>query len=55
MAKRTADPVRAAKVPFPNRRILAQQLGLPDDAIRMVENDVGGGFGCAASSIRKIS
>jgi carbon-monoxide dehydrogenase large subunit len=35
----------AAKVPFPNRRILAQQLGLPDDAIRMVENDVGGGFG----------
>ena len=35
----------AAKVPFPNRRILAQQLGLPEDAIRMVENDVGGGFG----------
>jgi aerobic carbon-monoxide dehydrogenase large subunit len=35
----------AAKVPFPNRRILAQQLGLMDDAIRMVENDVGGGFG----------
>jgi carbon-monoxide dehydrogenase large subunit len=35
----------AAKVPFPNRRILAQQLGLADDAIRMVENDVGGGFG----------
>jgi carbon-monoxide dehydrogenase large subunit len=35
----------AAKVPFPNRRILAQQLGLRDDAIRMVENDVGGGFG----------
>jgi carbon-monoxide dehydrogenase large subunit len=35
----------AAKVPFPNRRILAQQLGLVDDAIRMIENDVGGGFG----------
>jgi len=35
----------AAKVPFPNRRILAQQLRLADDAIRMVENDVGGGFG----------
>jgi len=35
----------AAKVPFPNRRILARQLGLPDDAIRLVENDVGGGFG----------
>jgi carbon-monoxide dehydrogenase large subunit len=35
----------AAKVPFPNRRILARQLGLAEDAIRMVENDVGGGFG----------
>jgi aerobic carbon-monoxide dehydrogenase large subunit len=35
----------AAKVPFPNRRILAQQFRLAEDAIRMVENDVGGGFG----------
>jgi aerobic carbon-monoxide dehydrogenase large subunit len=35
----------AAKVPFPNRRILAKQLGIPEGAIRMVENDVGGGFG----------
>jgi aerobic carbon-monoxide dehydrogenase large subunit len=35
----------AAKVPFPNRRILAKQMGLPEGAIRMVENDVGGGFG----------
>jgi aerobic carbon-monoxide dehydrogenase large subunit len=35
----------AAKVPFPNRRILAKQMGLPEAAIRMVENDVGGGFG----------
>ncbi len=35
----------AAKVPFPNRRILAKQLGLAENAIRMVENDVGGGFG----------
>jgi aerobic carbon-monoxide dehydrogenase large subunit len=35
----------AAKVPFPNRRILAAQMGLAEDAIRMVENDVGGGFG----------
>jgi aerobic carbon-monoxide dehydrogenase large subunit len=35
----------AAKVPFANRRILAQQLGLAENAIRMVENDVGGGFG----------
>jgi carbon-monoxide dehydrogenase large subunit len=35
----------AAKVAFPNRRILAKQLGLPEAAVRMVENDVGGGFG----------
>jgi carbon-monoxide dehydrogenase large subunit len=35
----------ASKVPFFNRRILAAQLGLAEDAIDMVENDVGGGFG----------
>jgi aerobic carbon-monoxide dehydrogenase large subunit len=35
----------AAKVPFPNRRMLAQMLGLPESSIRMVEYDVGGGFG----------
>ena len=35
----------AAKVPFPNRRILAKQMGVPEAAIRLVENDVGGGFG----------
>jgi carbon-monoxide dehydrogenase large subunit len=35
----------AAKVPFFNRRILARQIGLPEHAIDMVENDVGGGFG----------
>jgi carbon-monoxide dehydrogenase large subunit len=35
----------AAKVPFFNRRILAKQTGLPEDAIDMIENDVGGGFG----------
>src|ERR1700730_6181468 len=35
----------AAKVPFFNRRILAKQINLPEDAIEMVENDVGGGFG----------
>ena len=35
----------AAKVAFPNRRILAMQMGLAEDSIRMVENDVGGGFG----------
>src|SRR5262249_58150495 len=33
----------AAKVAFVNRRVLARQMGLPEDAIRMVENDVGGG------------
>jgi aerobic carbon-monoxide dehydrogenase large subunit len=35
----------AAKVPFFNRRILAGQIGLSEDAIDMIENDVGGGFG----------
>src|SRR5215470_12727701 len=35
----------AAKVAFLNRRVLARQMNLPESAIRMVENDVGGGFG----------
>lgn len=35
----------AGKVPFPNRRILAAQMGLSVDAIEMVEGDVGGAFG----------
>jgi aerobic carbon-monoxide dehydrogenase large subunit len=35
----------AAKIAFPNRRILAVMMDLPESAIRMVENDVGGGFG----------
>ena len=35
----------AAKVLFFNRRTLAKQMGLTEDAIDMVENDVGGGFG----------
>jgi carbon-monoxide dehydrogenase large subunit len=35
----------AAKVAFPNRRMLAKMLGLPEQSIRMVEYDVGGGFG----------
>ncbi len=46
------DPARsrltvrgAAKVLFANRRILAKQMGLSEDAIDMVEYDVGGGFG----------
>jgi carbon-monoxide dehydrogenase large subunit len=33
------------KVPFHNRRILAKQMGMPEDAITMIEADVGGGFG----------
>jgi aerobic carbon-monoxide dehydrogenase large subunit len=35
----------AAKVAFVNRRVLASQLRLPQSAIRMIEDDVGGGFG----------
>lgn len=35
----------AAKVPFPNRRVLAAQMGIGVDAIEMVEGDVGGAFG----------
>jgi carbon-monoxide dehydrogenase large subunit len=35
----------AAKVAFHNRRILAKQMGLAEDAITMIEADVGGGFG----------
>jgi carbon-monoxide dehydrogenase large subunit len=35
----------AAKVAFANRKLLAQMMSLPEDAIDMVENDVGGGFG----------
>src|SRR5262249_8676676 len=35
----------AAKIAFPNRRMLAPMLNLPEGAIRMVVNDVGGGFG----------
>jgi aerobic carbon-monoxide dehydrogenase large subunit len=34
-----------AKVPFPNRRVLARMLAIPEASIRMVEYDVGGGFG----------
>ncbi len=35
----------AAKVPFPNRRILAGMLKLEEKDIDMIECDVGGGFG----------
>ncbi len=33
------------KVPFTNRRALAQMMRLPEQSVRMVEYDVGGGFG----------
>jgi carbon-monoxide dehydrogenase large subunit len=35
----------ASKVPFPNRRVLAKQLGLSVDDIEMIEGDTGGAFG----------
>ena len=35
----------AAKVPQFNRQILADLLGRPESSIRLVETDVGGGFG----------
>jgi carbon-monoxide dehydrogenase large subunit len=35
----------AAKVPFANRRTLARLMGLAEQSVRMVEYDVGGGFG----------
>jgi carbon-monoxide dehydrogenase large subunit len=35
----------AAKVAFFNRRMLAEKMGLEEDAVDLVENDVGGGFG----------
>jgi carbon-monoxide dehydrogenase large subunit len=34
-----------AKVPFFTRRTLAKEMGLPESAVEVVENDVGGGFG----------
>ena len=33
------------KVPFTNRRALAQMMRLPETSVRMLEYDVGGGFG----------
>ena len=33
------------KVPFTNRRALAQMMSLPETSVRMLEYDVGGGFG----------
>ena len=44
-ARRQLTVYGAAKVAFLNRRVLAKQMALAESAIRMVENDVGGGFG----------
>ncbi|HYA05273.1 MAG TPA: molybdopterin cofactor-binding domain-containing protein, partial [Xanthobacteraceae bacterium] len=35
----------ACKVPFTNRRALAAMMDLPESSVRMLEYDVGGGFG----------
>jgi carbon-monoxide dehydrogenase large subunit len=35
----------AAKAPFAIRRVLAQQMGLAEESIDMIEGDVGGSFG----------
>ncbi|MBK18490.1 MAG: carbon monoxide dehydrogenase [Rhodospirillaceae bacterium] len=35
----------AAKVPFPNRKILAAMMDIPIESIDLIESDVGGGFG----------
>jgi carbon-monoxide dehydrogenase large subunit len=45
LAKQQLTLCGVSKVAFPNRRILAKQMDLPESSIHMVENDVGGGFG----------
>jgi carbon-monoxide dehydrogenase large subunit len=35
----------ASKVPFANRRILAATMGLPEEAVDMIEGDSGGSYG----------
>lgn len=35
----------AAKVPFWNRKAVAEMLGMPTGKVTLIENDVGGGFG----------
>ena len=44
-ARQRMTVLGAAKVPFFNRDTLAAMLGLSPDAVDLIENDVGGGFG----------
>jgi len=44
-SKRRLTVNGAAKVAFFNRRMLAEKMGLSEDDVDLVENDVGGGFG----------
>ncbi len=44
-AKQHVTVSGACKVPFTNRRALAAMMGLPETSVRMLEYDVGGGFG----------
>ncbi|HTC02447.1 MAG TPA: molybdopterin cofactor-binding domain-containing protein, partial [Xanthobacteraceae bacterium] len=44
-AKQRVTVSGVCKVPFNNRRALAQMMKLPETSVRMLEYDVGGGFG----------
>jgi len=44
-AKQRVTVSGVCKVPFNNRRALAAMMGLPETSVRMLEYDVGGGFG----------
>ena len=44
-AKQRVTVSGVCKVPFNNRRALAKMMSLPESSVRMLEYDVGGGFG----------
>ena len=44
-AKERVTVSGVCKVPFNNRRALAHMMSLPESSVRMLEYDVGGGFG----------
>jgi carbon-monoxide dehydrogenase large subunit len=44
----------AAKIAFPNRRMLAKMMDLPETSIRMWRTTSAAASGCAANSIRRI-